>query len=94
MYSLISSIIITGLNTIRFIKKLPPISSINGDLMGRVKTQLIKRLTMRIMSEHKGEFKKTFEENKAIVDKLADWPGKKLRNSVTGYVTRLAKKEE
>ncbi len=60
--------------------------------MGRVKTQLVKRLGRKIYKDHKDLCKSTFEENKAIVVKFADFPSKKLRNVVTGYVTRLARK--
>ena len=62
--------------------------------MGRIKTQLIKRETMRIFEEHKKEFTKEFEKNKELVDKLRNIPSKKLRNTIAGYVTRLAKTKQ
>ena len=65
-----------------------------GDYMGRIKTKLIKRISHEIFKEHKDKLKKTFEENKEIVAKLADFPSKKLRNIVAGYLTRLVKKQE
>jgi small subunit ribosomal protein S17e len=58
--------------------------------MGRIKTQLMKRITLTLFKEHRGKFKKTFTENKEIVGKLVDFPSKKFRNIVAGYVTRLA----
>ena len=59
--------------------------------MGRIKTQLIKRTTIGLYRDHKDKFKDNFEENKLIVAELAEFPSKKIRNLVAGYVTRLAK---
>lgn len=62
--------------------------------MGRIKTQLIKRVSNKLIQEHGNEFKKDFKENKEIVSKLADIPSKKIRNIIAGYVTRLIKTKE
>lgn len=62
--------------------------------MGRIKLQLIKRTTNKLMKAHKQDFKENFEENKKLVDKYTDNPNKKLRNIVAGYVTKLMKKKE
>ena len=62
--------------------------------MGRIKTQLIKRISNKLIKEHGNEFKKDFNENKEIVTKLADIPSKKIRNVIAGYVTRLMKTQE
>ena len=42
--------------------------------MGRIKTKLVKRVTFDIIEKHSDKLKKTFEENKKIVAKLADLP--------------------
>ncbi len=63
--------------------------------MGRIKTQLVKRLTEQLHREHGQELKATFEENKQIVEKLFDRPvSKKLRNVIAGYATRLVKEAQ
>ena len=62
--------------------------------MGRIKTKLIKRISNEVFSKHPDKFKKTFDENKIIVQELVDVPYKKLRNIIAGYVTRLMKHEE
>ena len=62
--------------------------------MGRIKTTLTKRITNKLVKEHRDEFKKDFESNKEIVEKFADIPSKKLRNIIAGYVTRLVKTKE
>ncbi len=59
--------------------------------MGRIKTQLIKRITTQLYKEHTQEFKDNFEENKKLVEKFADIPSTKLRNIIAGYMTRLVK---
>jgi len=62
--------------------------------MGRIKTKLIKRITLNLFRDHKEEFKQDFDENKEIVTKFADIPSKKIRNIIAGYVTRLVKQEQ
>ncbi|MBW2977394.1 30S ribosomal protein S17e [Candidatus Woesearchaeota archaeon] len=62
--------------------------------MGRIKTQLTKRITFKLIELHRDEFKKDYESNKQLVSKFADIHGKKLRNVIAGYVTRLMKKGE
>ena len=61
-------------------------------IMGRIKTQLVKRVTNDLIEQNPEKFKKDFDENKVIVDELADVPSKKLRNIIAGYATRLTKK--
>ena len=62
--------------------------------MGRIKTQMIKRLTLQLIKEYgKDTFKPDFNENKKLVaDRLSTESSKKIRNSIAGYVTRLVKK--
>ncbi|MDP7323506.1 MAG: 30S ribosomal protein S17e [Candidatus Woesearchaeota archaeon] len=56
--------------------------------MGRIKTQLLKRITNKIIRDHKDKVKDNFEDNKKVVTELADIPSKKHRNIIAGYVTR------
>ena len=46
--------------------------------MGRIKTQLIKRVSHKLIETHPTRFKKTFEENKQLVTESADIKSKKL----------------
>lgn len=64
-----------------------------GSAMGRIKTQLIKRLTFEIMKQRE-KLSPQFEENKKVVAELLGGASKKIRNSVAGYVTRLMKIKE
>lgn len=61
--------------------------------MGRIKTKLIKRVTLKLVKEHRDQFKEDFETNKELVEKFAEIPSKKLRNIIAGYVTRLMKEK-
>lgn len=62
--------------------------------MGRIKPQLIKRTTKKLMEEHKGYFKEDFEENKKLVSQFTAIPNKRLRNITAGHITKLVKKEQ
>lgn len=62
--------------------------------MGRIKTQLVKRLGTKLVKEHPDTFTTSFEENKKLVEQYLTGPSKKLRNIVAGYVTRLIKSAE
>ncbi len=59
--------------------------------MGRIKTQLIKRVTFDLLEEHRDEFSASFDENKQKVAELTDVSSKKIRNVIAGYITRLVK---
>jgi small subunit ribosomal protein S17e len=62
--------------------------------MGRIKTQMIKRLTLQLLRDHKGEMKESFDDNKVIVERHLGITSKKIRNTVAGYVTRQMKHKE
>ena len=62
--------------------------------MGRIKTQLTKRLGQELFKKHEQHFSDNFAENKQIVNRLTDVSSKKLRNIIAGYVTRLVKNKE
>lgn len=62
--------------------------------MGRIKTTQIKRVAKKLVRDNSDKFKKDFSENKKIVSELIDVYSKKLRNVITGYVTRLVKTKE
>lgn len=59
--------------------------------MGRIKTQLVKRTTLQLLSRHPEKFSEDFVANKEFVNKLLNVHSSKLRNTVAGYLTRLVK---
>jgi len=62
--------------------------------MGRIKTQMVKRLTLQLVKQHKIHFTTDFGANKKIVEQLLTRPSKKIRNTVAGYVTRILQRKE
>ncbi|MBI4145628.1 30S ribosomal protein S17e [Candidatus Woesearchaeota archaeon] len=63
--------------------------------MGRIKTQMIKRLSFQLLRDHKSVMKESFDENKVLVEQhMGGVASKKIRNTVAGYVTRLMKRRE
>jgi small subunit ribosomal protein S17e len=62
--------------------------------MGRIKTQLIKRLTLQLLKTHRESFKDSFDENKKGVALYLGNPTKIIRNKIAGYITRLVKTRE
>jgi len=62
--------------------------------LGRVKTKLIKRVSLQLVRDHEKDLKKDFDDNKEVIAKLANIPSKKVRNIISGYVTRLVKENQ
>ena len=62
--------------------------------MGRIKTQMVKRISHELLEVRGDQFKSSFEENKKLVEKTSDISSKKIRNIIAGYITRLVKKKE
>ncbi len=62
-----------------------------SDDMGRIKTKPVKRATNQLIKAYPAGMTKSFAENKLYVDKYMDAKSKKIRNTIAGYVTRLAK---
>jgi len=60
--------------------------------MGRIKTQLAKRVGQELFDTHSTHLSGDFVKNKEYCATVADIPSKKLRNVIIGYVTRLAKR--
>jgi small subunit ribosomal protein S17e len=62
--------------------------------LGRIKTKQVKRIALDIARDDLDKFKDNFANNKSKIDEIADVPSKKLRNIITGYMTRLARKKQ
>jgi small subunit ribosomal protein S17e len=57
--------------------------------MGRIKTALVKRVTVDLVNKYKKDFTPDFEQNKKLVSARTDVQSKKIRNVIAGYVTRI-----
>ena len=62
--------------------------------MGRIKTKLTKRITRDLVEKHGESFTGDFEKNKPLIAQYVDFPSKKIRNIVAGYVTRIIRKRQ
>ncbi len=60
--------------------------------MGRIKSTYVKSSARKLYSKDKEGFSDNFDKNKETFAKLAKVPSKRMRNSVIGYITRLAKR--
>ena len=65
-----------------------------GDIVGRIKTKLVKRITKELIKKHGDELKTDFKENKEIINKLIDVQSKKIKNTIAGYVTKNIKAQK
>lgn len=62
--------------------------------MGRIKTSLIKRKSNEILDAYPAKFTKNFDENKKMVEEVAEVESKKMRNTIAGYICRLVAQNE
>lgn len=61
--------------------------------MGRIKTLLIKRITVKLIKAYGQEFTSEFGKNKEVVNRHTDVSSTKLRNSIAGYAARLIRQK-
>ena len=63
--------------------------------MGRIKTKLTKRVSLKLFKNSPESFSSTdYAKNKTKVDSSLEIYSKKLRNVIAGYLTRLKKAEK
>ena len=61
--------------------------------MGRIKTSFVKNIAKDLFEKHSDKFTTDFSKNKKIMDQFIEIKSKKLKNSVTGYITSLKRQE-
>jgi len=57
--------------------------------MGNIRTKDIKRAAFQIKEGYKDKLSVDFEKNKQVVNSLKIIENKRMRNKVTGYLTRI-----
>jgi small subunit ribosomal protein S17e len=62
--------------------------------MGKVRTEMVKRISLELLDRYEKSFSKEFEQNKQFLNEIELDVSKKLRNRIAGYVTRLVKIEQ
>lgn len=59
--------------------------------MGRIKTTMVKSITLKLLKESPERFEKDFSKNKEVVKELVNAKSKKIENIIAGYMTRLSR---
>ena len=62
--------------------------------MGRIKTQLVKRITKQLLANYNQNFTDDFTKNKEALNKLVKLSSPKIRNTIAGYLTRLVRMQK
>jgi small subunit ribosomal protein S17e len=58
--------------------------------LGAVRSEKVKRVAWELFRKYPDKFTADFEKNKQLVMSLMNVPSKRLRNTIVGYVTRIA----
>lgn len=61
--------------------------------MGKVRSKLVKNTAEEVLKDFPERFSADFEKNKEAVTELLEFPSKRMRNKVAGFVTTLYKKK-
>ena len=62
--------------------------------MGRIKGTVVKRSARDLLEYDRAKFSSKYADNKKSVKEILPQTGKKVVNSIAGYISRLVKKEE
>lgn len=57
--------------------------------MGKVRTEMVKRISLELFDRYEKSFTNEFEQNKQFLKEIGLEVSKKLRNRIAGYITRL-----
>ena len=58
--------------------------------MGKVRTELVKRIAQELVERYPDKFNADFENNKKLVESYTTVSSTRLRNRIAGYITRLS----
>jgi small subunit ribosomal protein S17e len=61
--------------------------------LGKVRTEVVKRVSRELMSRFPNAFGPDYEDNKRKIEEFIEVDGKRLRNRIAGYITHLKKIE-
>lgn len=62
--------------------------------MGRIRTRYVKLKAEEMLERYENRFTNNFEDNKEVLDKIAEIGSKTLRNKLAGYITKKIKKRK
>jgi len=55
-----------------------------------VRPEKVKKVARELFEEYPNKFTTDFEQNKKLLKTMINTPSKSLRNTIAGYITRLA----
>jgi small subunit ribosomal protein S17e len=58
--------------------------------LGKVRTELVKRIAQELLERYPDRFNADFENNKKLVESFTTVSSTRLRNRIAGYITRLS----
>ncbi|MCW4049684.1 MAG: 30S ribosomal protein S17e [Candidatus Bathyarchaeota archaeon] len=61
--------------------------------LGKVRTEMIKRISLELIERYPYSFQAEFEPNKQFLKQIGLDVSKKLRNKIAGYVTTVVKSD-
>jgi len=61
--------------------------------LGKVRTEMIKRLSLALIDKYEYSFKPEFEPNKQFLREIGFDVTKRLRNKIAGYITTVVKSD-
>ncbi len=59
--------------------------------MGRVRTVYIKRTAKELIEKYSNMFTDDFNKNKEVLNKIANFESKMIRNKIAGAITHMVK---
>ena len=62
--------------------------------MGKVRTELVKRVAVDLVDRYPRSFGASFEQNKQFLREIKLETTKRLRNRIAGYITRIERMEK
>lgn len=62
--------------------------------MGKVRTEMVKRISEELVEKYPNNFSADFEANKQFLKEIGLEVSKKLRNRIAGYISRIIKSRQ
>ena len=62
--------------------------------IGKVRTELVKRISLELVDKYPRSFSAEFEQNKQFLREIRLDVSKKLRNRIAGYIPRIKRIEQ
>jgi len=62
--------------------------------LGKVRTEIVKRISIELVDRYERSFATEFEQNKQFLNEIGLDVSKKMRNRIAGYITSIMKIEQ